>query len=279
VADTDAARGRDGVNTTIESFTPDANPRVGRRTRRRRSTTYVREAYRQRKAGALKGLSNAALDVFHLVAHLLDRFARDEVVFRQSELADELCCSERTVRRGVEALTDAGLLAAAPVHGAKGYRDKTRFTLPAMPDSARFEPTGQNCPVGRPTGQNLSAYRPELAASSVGESLGSGSVAPTLPLSEQLAGKIAGVLARSSGMPDDALDGYGLSAETVADLARVVEQERAAALDRTGETVPDDVFLAAADRLATSDEPTDVVAARYRQVLRTGPLREWEAGY
>ena len=58
----------------------------------------------------------------------------------------------------------------------------------------------------------------------------------------------------------------------------LVEQERAAALDRAG-TPGNEVFLEAADRLAADDELTENVAARYRQVFRTGPLRKWEAGY
>ena len=82
-------------------------------------------------------------------------------------------------------------------------------------------------------------------------------------------------------MPADALDlddyGRSLTADVLDDLARVIEQTRAAAHVDT--PVADDVFLHAADRLARDPQPTENVGARYRRVLETGPLRASGAGY
>jgi hypothetical protein len=208
------------------------------------------------------------------------------VLFRHDELATMLDCDARTIRRGVESLDAAGLLVAEPVHGRRGYRDKSRVSLPDMPVAARwFEPTptGQNCPLGepdeRPTGQNCRAYRSELSGSSVEQSveqsnfsLGHGS-AVAVADAEQLAAEIAKTLDKSPWLV--------VGDETRADLAEVVTWERdAAARENGGGIVPDDVFLDTAQLLADDPDVTENVGGRYRQMLRTcNPMQEWKAGY
>ena len=113
-----------------------------------RPTTYVRELYRLRKAGALDGLGLRSIDLLTHICHLADVFGRDAVFRRYSELAAALRCHERRIGEAVKQLDSftasggGGSLVYIDAHRATpggGYRRATMFQLgPAFPDAARW---------------------------------------------------------------------------------------------------------------------------------------------
>jgi hypothetical protein len=201
---TNAGPAKAGAHNSEEAVKPArASGRKGRR--HGRSTTYVQESYRLREVGKLRDLTPAAREAFHYFAHLLDRFARDDVVKRQEELAAELGYTVAAIEKALRALRRAGLVEAEAVHGSKGYRDRTRFALLGMPEAARWYPsTGTPDEArlpGQPSGQEneptrttVRAYPDNHPGSSVGESLGEYNSRPAREGDEEHAEVVAQVV-------------------------------------------------------------------------------------
>jgi biotin operon repressor len=59
---------------------------------------------------------------------------------RQDELAEQLQLSGSAVEKALRALRRSGHVHAEAVHGPNGYRNKSRLTLPTMPEEARWTP-------------------------------------------------------------------------------------------------------------------------------------------
>ena len=216
-----------------------------------------------------------------------------EVVIGNDRLALRIGGSDKTTttrqrraRERTRELREAGLLVL--VRAGKGGRGRTDqvnvwrisedglSAAPELPERGAESRQGFDRMGGN--GGGISSKRvAETRHLPTSGSPTSGSCGSDAAAAELLAGQVGDRLLASDGMPDNALDGYGLTGDVIDDLTRVIEQTRAAA--HVDAPVADDVFLEAADRLAADPEPTENVGARYRQVLRTGPLREWEAGY
>ena len=261
----DAAPGKSGVQNH-ESFTTDASQNAGR------PGGHIERIQRVPDVIRYYGLTGEACALVYYIAHRDGR--GNGCTVSMEDMRAEFGWSVKKMQKARKLLRDSG---AVEFRAHVGAPTSLHVIWPDEP--SRYPPGATADHDSRRTPAGLRSPYPPGATHNKKRTGTCGSVAPTLPLAELLAGHVAGVLATSSGMPDDALDGYGLTAETVADLSRVVEQERAAALDRTGDIPGNEVFLEAADRLAADDELTENVAARYRQVFRTGPLRKWEAGY
>ena len=125
---------------------------TGTRKRRSRPRTYAQVTYEQRAAGRLDDVSAAGRELYHLLAYLLDRYGTDTYVGRQVDVAAMLRCSDETIAKGQRVLRRAGLLEVEAVHGEKGYRDRSRYSLPQMPVEVRWRPGDDDLP-GQTSGQ------------------------------------------------------------------------------------------------------------------------------